>query len=493
MSKTISPFLPFWHTLSRTGFYAPLLALYIIGLPVLSLSRALLSLWQYQHFDNIAYLEIFAYGLRADLVMLGLLSLIPLLLSPVFVILRAWRPWQRFTYGWLIASVVFIIFMEAITPGFIAEYSTRPNRLLIEYLKYPKEVLPMLWKGFKVQLLISLLALYATFSIMRRSARAWLLQSNLLKQRYYWLLLPMLFLLCVFSIRSTLGHRPVNPAFFAITNDALVNDLIINSSYSALYAAYNLKHESHTSEIYGKMSTEEMLTAFGSTRELLHDKRTLLHNKKLPTLVHQTPTHHYQKPLNIVIILEESLGATFVESLGGKPVTPELEKLKQQGWWFENLYATGTRSVRGIEAVVAGFPPTPAESVVKLSLSQDHFTTLASLLSAKGYDTHFIYGGESHFDNMRSFFMGNGFKHVTEEKDFVHPSFVGSWGVSDEDLFNRAHQEISQQHATGKPFFTLIFSSSNHSPFEFPDGRIKPYEQPKATDNNAVKYADYAL
>jgi len=99
--------------------------------------------------------------------------------------------------------------------------------------------------------------------------------------------------------------------------------------------------------------------------------------------------------------------------------------------------------VRGIEAVVAGFPPTPAESVVKLSLSQQHFTTLASLVKDKGYETTFIYGGESHFDNMRSFFMGNGFNRVIEEKDYIEPTFKGSWGVSDEDLFNRAHEDIA--------------------------------------------------
>ena len=106
-----------------------------------------------------------------------------------------------------------------------------------------------------------------------------------------------------------------------------------------------------------------------------------------------------------MVILEESLGATFVESLGGKPLTPNLERLKKQGWWFENLYATGTRSVRGIEAVISGFLPTRARSTVKLSGSQRQFFTLADALSRKGYNTEFIYGGQAHFDNMASFFF----------------------------------------------------------------------------------------
>jgi phosphoglycerol transferase MdoB-like AlkP superfamily enzyme len=38
-----------------------------------------------------------------------------------------------------------------------------------------------------------------------------------------------------------------------------------------------------------------------------------------------------------------------------------------------------------------------------------------------------------------------------------------------------------------------LLTTSNHTPFEFPDGRIELYEQPKATRNNNVKYADFAL
>ena len=89
--------------------------------------------------------------------------------------------------------------------------------------------------------------------------------------------------------------------------------------------------------------------------------------------------------------------------------------------------------------------------------------------------------------------MGNGFQQVIGQKDYKNPIFIGSWGASDEDLLNKTHEQLLAHHASGKPFFTLAFSSSNHAPFEFPDGRIELYEQPKATDNNAVKYADYAI
>jgi len=300
---------------------------------------------------------------------------------------------------------------------------------------------------------------------------------------------PLLVLLVAFQIRSTLAHRPANPALFALTGDAMVNSLIINSPWSVLDAWSAMSHEANSSEIYGKYPREKVFEVVKSAPWLRDAQFT---SADFPTLHKQVAAIQRERPLNLVIVLEESLGATFVESLGGLPVTPELEKLKKEGWWFEQLYATGTRSVRGIEAVVAGYPPTPARSVVKLSLSQQNFYTLAAGLGKQGYHTEFVYGGEAHFDNMRSFFTGNGFQKVVDRRD-MNPVFEGSWGASDEDLFDKSLERLKTLHASGKPFFSLIFSSSNHEPFQFPDGRIKLHDAEKQTVNNAVKYADYAL
>ncbi|HDL4297092.1 TPA: LTA synthase family protein, partial [Mannheimia haemolytica] len=250
-----------------------------------------------------------------------------------------------------------------------------------------------------------------------------------------------------------------------------------------------LKDEDKSSEQYGKMSVEEM---FNIVKQVRNRPASDYISDEIPTLTQNKATYQ-GKPKNIVIILEESLGAQFVGSLGGKNLTPNLDKLSEQGWYFTNLYATGTRSVRGIEAVTAGFTPTPARSVVKLTKSQTNFFSIAELLKRQGYHTSFIYGGEKHFDNMASFFYGNGFQQIIDEKDYKNPKFTATWGVSDEDLFDKANETFNQLHKSGKPFFSLVFSSSNHDPFEFPDGKIELYEQPKQTRHNAAKYADYAI
>jgi phosphoglycerol transferase MdoB-like AlkP superfamily enzyme len=471
-----------WRIANKLGPFAPLLAMLLLGLIILSLSRMGLIFWKLDRVMATHRLaDILLQGVRADVIQLCLLALVPLIFAPFLATSRFFKAWQKFTYVWVIAAIVFLVFLEAATPGFIAEYDVRPNRLFVEYLKYPHEVIPMLWRGFRVHVFagfgFTLLAIW----VMRRFMQPWLQAKPSWSNKTIWLAWPLMFLLTAFAIRSSLGHRPANPAIFAITADSMVNSLVINSGYSVIYAIYDLQHESKSSQIYGKMERADIF------------KLTNAQDSAIPTLKTLIPSAKRDKPLNLVIILQESLGAGFVESLGGKPVTPNLEKLKDEGMWFEQLYATGTRSVRGIEAVTAGFQPTPSESTVKLSLSQKNFFTLASLLSKQGYNAEFIYGGESHFDNMRSFFLGNGFNQITDQKDYQNPIFVGSWGASDEDLLNKTHEQLMKHYASGKPFFTLAFSSSNHAPFEFPDGRIELYEQPKATDNNAVKYADYAI
>jgi len=471
-----------WQLSSRLGPFAPFVAMLIIGVILLSASRIGLVIWKFDRVTSTGKLaEILLQGVRVDIIQLCLLALVPLLLAPVLATRRLFSIWQKFTYGWVVAAIVLLVFLEVATPGFINEYDLRPNRIFVEYLKYPNEVFSMLWRGFKVDIFAVLISASLTAWLAHRYMKPWLGMPASWSNKKTWVIWPLIFILAAFGIRSSLGHRPANPALFAITADSMVNSLVLNSGYSVVYATYNLLKETKSSDIYGKMPREEILKLTGAK------------DTDIPTLTTLIPSHKREKPLNLVIILQESLGATFVESLGGTPVTPNLEKLKEQGIWFEQLYATGTRSVRGIEAVTAGFAPTPADSTVKLSKSQKNFFTLAALLEKRGYNTEFIYGGESHFDNMRSFFTGNGFNNIVEQKDYKDPVFISSWGVSDEDLLNKTHEQLLAHHKTGKPFFTLAFSSSNHAPFEFPDGRIELYEQPKATDNNAVKYADYAI
>lgn len=487
-SRSITSFLlRIMRPLKQFGLFV------VICLALILLSRVCLALWQSGRVSEVGgWWKIFGYGLRIDLVLMSVLAGIPavltLLLSGIPHINSAWSLFCRVLltfWLWL------VVFMEVTTPSFILEYDLRPNYLFAEYLIYPREVFSMLWSGHRTELvfaaIVSIATLYAGWRIFGRFS------SNLSSQPR-WYERPIgafvLLLLVLLTARSTLQHRPINPSYTAFSKDPLVNGLTLNSTYSMLYSVYSKKNEVSSAEIYPALSDEVVVSEVRKTMNIPEQQYT---SDSLPSLHRQYPSRYLSKPKNLVIILEESLGARYVGSLGGMPLTPEFDKLSKDGWLFEQLYSTGTRSIRGIEAVITGFVPTPSRSVVKLPKAQQNFFTIAQLLRNNGYDTSFIYGGEGHFDNMSNFFLGNGFNQVIDERDYKDPVFSATWGVSDEDLFDKAHQTFEKLQKKKKPFFSLVFSSSNHDPFEYPEGRIKPYDQPAYTVHNAIKYADYAL
>ena len=153
----------------------------------------------------------------------------------------------------------------------------------------------------------------------------------------------------------------------------------------------------------------------------------------------RTPT-----PLNVVLVVMESFTGRLTGCLGGVPaLSPELDKLAEEGLLLERCYATGERTIQGLEAAVCSFPPLPGEGVVKRPQARQNFFTLASVLRERGYATSFLYGGQGIFDHMLAFFLGNGFDRFIEEKDFSAPHYKSPWGVSDEDFFERADRGIS--------------------------------------------------
>lgn len=476
------------HTIQSWPIF-PLIPYILLLLGLLSLSRGLLMAWLFKRVGNPRNaVKIAVLGLRFDIILICYLWLIPamlLLLLPEYAALNMLIiTTAKYWFG---ISTVLVVFMEISTPAFIDQFDTRPNRLFFEYFDSPGEiirtsVLEYPWH-FVAAIILMTALIYSLAGFNQYVFAA-------LEPFPVWLrlvLLPVLLVVTVLGGRSTFGHRPVNASMAAFTNDQLLNKLGLSSTYTVLDALVRLKDEESGTDIYGKMDDVEMVDI---VRQHMNVDPAAFIDDPLSTWHRQAVTEKRDKP-NLVIILEESMGAGFSKKMGGVGVTPQLDLLSEQGLWFSALYATGTRSARGIEAVVSGFPPSPSRSVLKLGLAQQHFPTLASILGQQGYDTQFIYGGERHFDNMAGFFLANGFDRVTDEKDFSAPYFRGTWGVSDQDLFQRVDEELMQ--AQDKPQFVLAFTSSNHSPFQFPDGQFELHDAARQTVNNAVKYADFAL
>jgi phosphoglycerol transferase MdoB-like AlkP superfamily enzyme len=198
------------------------------------------------------------------------------------------------------------------------------------------------------------------------------------------------------------------------------------------------------------------------------------------------------KPLNVVLVTIESLGSDYVESFGGRPgLTPNLDRLGAEGLRFTNLYATGTRTVRGLEALSLSVPPTPGHAVLTRKNNKG-FQTLGGVFKEQGYEPLYIYGGYSYFDNMNDFFGGNGYTVVDRtslaRSDISHETI---WGVADEDLFKMVLREMDARAASGGKVFAHVMTTSNHRPYTYPEGRI---DIPSKTGRpGAVKYTDWAI
>jgi phosphoglycerol transferase MdoB-like AlkP superfamily enzyme len=486
-------------SMRRLGPAGPLLLFLLLGLAVLSAGRAGLVAWQMARLHDVENLwPLFALGARLDLALLCYLLAAPALTQ---LLLPAGALRRNLAAAWLTAAVLLLVVMEVLTPGFLAQFDRRPDRIFFEYLVYPREVFGMLFKAYPLTSLclppLAVLAaglLWRFWQVRLGAEDRWPYRARLV---------ALIFLLPALLIGARgFDHRPINASLASFSHNRLANELALNSTYSLAYAVYCLRMETDSAALYGAMPWPEVLAR---VRKYMNVPAADFTDPEIPTLhrqasfdegrLHLRPARHQaaarERPLNLVILLEESLGAGHVGRLGGLPLTPNLDRLADDGLWFTRLYATGTRTARGMEAVAAGFPPTPAPAVLKLPRAQHGFFTLGGLLRRHGYTTEFIYGGVANFDNMRGFYLNNGFDRVIEQQDFDQPAFLGSWGVSDEDWVQKAHQTFVA-HGDA-PFFALMMSTSNHEPFEFPEGRIEPYEQPLHTRYNAMKYADYAI
>jgi phosphoglycerol transferase MdoB-like AlkP superfamily enzyme len=233
--------------------------------------------------------------------------------------------------------------------------------------------------------------------------------------------------------------------------------------------------------------------AFGRTRQLLavDGAQRLTDDPRdfLRLVRHDSP----EQRLNVIQITVESLSADLLGRYGNtQDLTPNIDALIPQALVFDQLYATGNRTDRGMEALTLSVPPTPGRSLVKRP-HNEHLFTLGSVFRSRGYDTAFIYGGFGYFDNMNHFFGENGYRVVDRTKVGAGDiTFANVWGACDEDLFRWALREADRSYAAGEPFFQFVMTTSNHRPFTFPAGRI---DLPSKTAGRAggVKYTDYAI
>ncbi len=197
-----------------------------------------------------------------------------------------------------------------------------------------------------------------------------------------------------------------------------------------------------------------------------------------------------QRP-NVVFIILESFTADVVASLGGeKGISPELENLMRQGISFTNVYASGDRTDKGLIAVLSAFPAQATKSIISETDKQEHLPSIAQVFKEQGYQTSFMYGGESEFFGFKPYVLSHGFDRLTDKHAFAEKDQNSKWGAHDGVVFNRFRTELGQLK---QPFFATMLTLSNHEPFEIPESPRFPGSDLPNRFRSTAFYTDKSL
>lgn len=416
------------------------------------------------------------------------LSVASLLALPLGLLLAATPArWLRplFAQSLVLAGIaggIFALLFGAVSEWFFwTEFSSRFNFIAVDYLIYTDEVIGNIRESYPVGWVLGALAalsLWAAFSLRARVKRH-LAPAMPPKSRLGWFaahaaLAAGLLAIVSGDARDTLANAYARElagnGLFEFVRAFKNNELDYTRFYRTLPEA----------AVYARLRQKMLLTG---GEPLSQDPRELAYRITSPG--------PELRP-NVVLVMLESMSADFMQSFGNpKNLTPTLDRLTRESVFFPRAFASGTRTVRGLEALALSVPPTPGNAIVRRPHNENLFS-LASVFNAKGYASFFIYGGYGYFDNMNGFFGHNGYEvidRLSVDKTQIHHETI--WGIADEDLYTKALETFDAKHAAGQPFFAHLMTTSNHRPYTYPEGRI---DIPSKTGRDgAVKYADWAL
>ncbi len=465
----------------RFGPVALVVTIVVIINFLIRLSLLIIS-WKSVEIHVMTIPGIFLIGLFYDIIA-GLFYSVPVL----FYCWLMKNSWYQGKISRLILFILFtlyavILIMTGVSEiAFWEEFNVRFNFIAVDYLIYTTEVLGNIWESYNVPVILTAVAILSAILIflIRRFVYASRYSNMRFLKRTAWFF--SILLICA------AGYFFVNNRFKNFSNNNFVNELAGNGTYEfgAAYWHNEIEYDKFYVVHNDKKNIvllKQMLQAPGVhfTNDSLSVERTVQYDSA-------------EKKLNIILISVESLSGDYLKRFGNQNnITPYLDSLSYKGIFFSNFYASGTRTVRGLEALSLAIPPTPGQSIVRRPGNENLFT-IGNVLSAKGYDVKYIYGGNSFFDNMEYYFSNNGYK-VIDQKDIPEKMIhhKTAWGVADEDAFDVALQECDKTYNSGKLFFNHIMTVSNHRPYTFPDGRIDIPSSSHSIEG-AVKYTDYAI
>ena len=397
--------------------------------------------------------------------------------------------------GRVFTVIVVGIFVAALLFGAVAEwyfwqeFGARFNFIAVDYLVYTQEVLANIRESYPLPVIVTALALATGAVLIFFRKMGWLLRISDAPFNWKSRLAPLTSAAMLFFLTVWMFSQSQLP-LFSNNYDA---ELAKNGLYSFGAAFFGDKIDYPV--FYATHPIEESLAG---AQKLLATPAAPIASSEPGDLRRAIKHEGAEKKWNVILVCVESLSGEYLGVLGNKRgLTPNLDRIAGEGLFFRNLYATGTRTIRGMEALTLSVPPTPGQSLLRSDEATDLFS-LGSLFGERGYDCAFLYGGNGLFDNMNYFFRHNGYRIVdAPTKSAADFTFQNAWGACDGDMFRWTVQEADRAYAQGKPFHYYCMTTSNHRPFTFPEQGLDLRDSTGAVlddgPKRTVKYTDHAI
>jgi len=456
----------------------------LINLLTFAVLRIALLFRQWADIDS-SFFQIslaFMLGLLHDLAFFSYL-LIPFVLYLLVIPNRIYQSQLHkiFSIIGFIVCLYLLFFIELSEWTFWDEFGVRFNFIAVDYLVYTHEVVNNIIESYPLGKLLSgifVITIVCFWFVRRTLAHTFYAHEPFLRR---------LKITGALLILPVISYFVVGLTWYQFSNNTYLNELAANGPYQFFSAFRN--NELDYRHFY-KLGDDKQLSKI--IRKQVGAPDAVITDSNLFDIKRQVNAVGPEKRLNVVMITVESLSAEFMATFGSKEnITPLMDQWFNEGLLFTNFYATGTRTIRGLEALTLSIPPTPGQSIVKRPDNGNLFS-LGYVLQQKGYDTAFLYGGRGFFDNMNAFYEGNGYR-IVDQTDFSkeEATFENAWGVSDDIIFNRVLKEADADFNQQKPFFFQIMTTSNHRPYTYPEGKI---DIPSGKGREgAVKYTDFAI
>lgn len=170
---------------------------------------------------------------------------------------------------------------------------------------------------------------------------------------------------------------------------------------------------------------------------------------------------------NVIVIHAESM-QSFPMNLefNGEEVTPVLNKLAKEGIFFSNFYSqvgVGTSSDAEFTFNTSLMPST--NGTVFVNYFDREYITIPKLLKEKNYYTYSMHANTGDFWNRNTMHKSLGYDNFYSKDSYDIDETIGL-GLSDKSFFKQSVQIMKEIKETeNKPFYSLIITLSNHTPF----------------------------